>query len=139
MKIHTLATDGSQVIAITQAASSGGKYGHPVMLSAIRFDLTSFDQVMEELNKNGHRHEKSFEVIERWRVDARNQGPRSRFGETLAALREEVGDNLKGNVLFATEDEAEDAVESFKPMTRAIGLDIALPAANAAARQPVRF
>ena len=68
---------------------------------------------MEELNKNGHRHEKSFEVIERWRVDARNQGPRSRFGETLAALREEVGDNLKGNVLFATEDEAEDAVESF--------------------------
>ncbi|HFJ9559464.1 TPA: hypothetical protein ACG46E_002293 [Stenotrophomonas maltophilia] len=42
-------------------------------------------------------------------------------------------------MLFATEDEEEDPVESFKPMTRAIGLDIALPAASSAARQPVRF
>jgi hypothetical protein len=34
MHIHALATDGTQVIAITQAASSGGEYGHPVMHSA---------------------------------------------------------------------------------------------------------
>ncbi|MCE4343791.1 hypothetical protein ABQZ99_013790 [Xanthomonas hortorum pv. vitians] len=132
MHIHTLATDGTQVIAITQAASSGGgEYGHPVMLSAIRFDLALFDQAIEELSKKGHRHAKSFEVIERWKVDSRNQGPRSRFGKTLAALRDEVGDNLNGKVLFATDDDADDAVESFKPMVRAVGLDDILPAASA--------
>ncbi|UKE46260.1 hypothetical protein [Xanthomonas cerealis] len=131
MHIHTLATDGTQVIAITQAASSGGgEYGHPVMLSSIRFDFASFDKAIEELNKKGHRHAKCFEVIERWKVDSRNQGPRSRFGKTLAALRDEVGDNLKGQVMFATDDKAEDAVESFKPMVRAVGLHATLPAAS---------
>jgi len=139
MYIHTLATDGTQVIAITEAASSGGQFGHPVMLSAIRFDLASFDQAIEELNAKGHRYAKSFEVIERWRVDARNQGPRSRFGKTLAALRDEVGDNLSGKVLCcATDDDAEDVVESFKPMARAIGLHLALPAA-AQSTQRERF
>jgi len=139
MHIHALATDGTQVVAITQAASSGGgEYGHPVMLSAIRFDLAAFDQAIEELNAKGHRHAKNFEVIERWKVDSRNQGPRSRFGKTLAALRDEVGDNLKGQVMFATDDNANDAVESFKPLVRAVGLHAALPAASSEAAR-VRF
>lgn len=134
MHIRTLATDGTQVIAITQAASSGGgRYGNLVMLSAISFDLASFDKAIEELNTKGHRHAKNFEVIERWKVDSRNQGPRSRFGKTLAALRDEVGDNLKGKVMFATDDDAKDAVESFKPMVRAVGLHATLPAASSLA------
>ena len=96
MKIHHLVSDGIQAVAITQSASSGGGYAHPVKLSAIRFDLNDAEAVFQELNKSGHRHEKSFEVIERWDVYARNQGPNSKFGRTLAALRDEAPDHLKG-------------------------------------------
>lgn len=35
MKIHHLVSDGTQAVAITQSASSGGGYAHPVKLSAI--------------------------------------------------------------------------------------------------------
>ena len=81
MKIHHLVSDGNQAVAITQSASSGGGYAHPVKLSAIRFNVKDAEAVLQELNKSGHRHEKTFEVIERWDADARNQGPKSKFGQ----------------------------------------------------------
>src|SRR2546427_2284830 len=80
IKIHHLVSDGNQAVAITQSASSGGGYAHPVKLSAIRFNVKDAEAVLQELNKSGHRHEKTFEVIERWDADARNQGPKSKFG-----------------------------------------------------------
>ena len=51
MKIHHLVSDGTQAVAITQSASSGGRYAHPVKLSAIRFDVKDAETVLNELNK----------------------------------------------------------------------------------------
>ncbi|BBQ11039.1 hypothetical protein WP1W18C01_13990 [Stenotrophomonas maltophilia] len=55
MKIHHLVSDGNQAVAITQSASSGGGYAHPVKLSAIRFNVKDAEAVLQELNKSGHR------------------------------------------------------------------------------------
>ena len=130
MKIHHLVSDGIQAVAITQSASSGGGYAHPVKLSAIRFDLNDAEAVFQELNKSGHRHEKSFEVIERWDVDARNQGPNSKFGRTLAALRDEAPDHLKGAVTYEAKDMGEGTLGALKAMAKQAMLSQALPAAS---------
>ena len=130
MKIHHLASDGTRAVAVTQSASSGGKYGHPVKLSAIRFDVKDAETVLNELNKSGHRHEKSFEVLERWDVDARNQGPNSKFGRTLAALVDEAPAHLKGAVIYEDEDMKEETLGALKARAKQAELAQALPAAG---------
>ena len=130
MKIHHLASDGIQAVAITQSASSGGGYAHPVKLSTIRFDVNDAEAVFQELNKSGHRHEKSFEVIERWDVDARNQGPNSKFGRTLAALRDEAPDHLKGAVIYEAKDMSQETMGALKARSKQAKLSQALPAVS---------
>lgn len=130
MKIHHLASDGKQAVAITQSASSGGGYGHPVKLSAIRFNVKDAEAVFQELSKTGHRHEKTFEVIERWDVDARNQGQNSKFGRTLAALVDEAPDHLKGAVTYEAKDMGEGTLGALKAMAKQATLSQALPAAS---------
>lgn len=131
MKIHHLVSDGNQAVAITQSASSGGGYAHPVKLSAIRFDVKDAETVLTELNKSGHRHEKSFEVIERWDADARNQGPNSKFGRTLAALVDEAPDHLKGAVTYEARDMGEGTLGALKAMTKQANLSQPLPKVSA--------
>ena len=130
MKIHHLVSDGIQAVAITQSASSGGGYAHPVKLSTIRFDVNDAEAVFQELNKSGHRHEKSFEVIERWDVDARNQGPNSKFGRTLAALVDEARDHLKGSVIYEAKDMSQETMGALKARSKQAKLSQALPAAS---------
>ncbi len=131
MKIHHHVSDGTQAVAITQSASSGGGYAHPVKLSAIRFDVKDAETVLNELNKSGHRHEKSFEVLERWDVDARNQGPNSKFGRTLTALVDEARDHLKGAVTLQAEGMEEGTMAALKAMTKQVKLSQALPKVSA--------
>ncbi len=130
MKIHHLVSDGTQAVAITQSASSGGGYAHPVKLSAIRFDVKDAEAVLSELNKSGHRLEKSFEVIERWDADARNQGPNSKFGRILAALVDEARDHLKSAVTYEAKDMKEETLGALKARTKQAKLSQALPAAS---------
>ena len=115
MKFHHLASDGNQAVAITEAASSGGRYGRPVMLSTIRFDV-----------KNAE----SFEVIERYPVDAQSQGPRSKFGRTLSAMINEAGDNLEGPVTYEAKDLGESTLGALKALTKQTKLSQALPATS---------
>lgn len=131
MKFHHLVSDGTQAVAITQSASSGGGYAHPVKLSAIRFDVKDAETVLNELNKSGHRYEKSFEVIERWDVDARNQGPNSKFGRTLSALVDEAPDHLKGAVNYEAKDMGEGTLGALKAMTKQAKHSQALPKVSA--------
>mgnify|MGYP000938029750 CR=1 FL=1 len=113
MKILSLATDGNQTILITQAHSSGGgQYGNPVVLSTVRCASADLMPVIDHLNAKGHRFPKDFEVLERWPVDSRNRGPKSRYGKTLALMREELGDHLAGNITVAANDD-ENAVAFF--------------------------
>lgn len=130
MKFHHLASDGSQAVAITEAASSGGRYGRPVMLSTIRFDVKNAEAVLQELNKSGHRYEKSFEVIERYPVDAQSQGPRSKFGRTLSAMINEAGDNLEGPVTYEAKDLGESTLGALKALTKQTKLSQPLPATS---------
>jgi hypothetical protein len=130
MKFHHLASDGNQAVAITEAASSGGRYGHPVILSSIRFDVKNAEAVLQDLSRSGHRHEKSFEVIERWDADARNQGPNSKFGRTLAALVDEAPDHLKGVVTYEAKDMGESTMAALKALTKQTKLSQALPATS---------
>ena len=130
MKIHHLVSDGTQAVAITQSASSGGGYAHPVKLSTIRFNVKDAESVHDELTKSGHRHEKSFEVIERWDADARNQGPNSKFGRTLAALVDEARDHLKGSVIYEAKDMSQETMAALKARSTQAKLSQALPAAS---------
>ncbi len=130
MKIHHLVSDGNQAVAITQSASSGGGYAHPVKLSAIRFNVKDAEAVLQELNKSGHRSEKSFEVIERWDADARNQGPKSKFGRTLAALVDEAGDHLEGQVIYEAKGMEEGTVRAINAAAKQARLSQVLPAAG---------
>ncbi len=130
MKIHHLVSDGTQAVAITQSASSGGGYAHPVKLSTIRFNVKDAEAVFQELNKSGHRQEKSFEVIERWDADARNQGPNSKFGRTLAALVDEAPDHLKGAVIYEAKDMSQETMGALKARSKQAKLSQALPAVS---------
>jgi len=131
MKIHHLVSDGNQAVAITEAASSGGgHYMHPVKLSAIRFDVKDAETAVGELNRSGHRYEKAFEVIERWDVDARNQGPKSKFGRTLAALLDEARDHLKGEATYEAKDMGEGTMRALNAMAKQARLSQVLPAAG---------
>ncbi len=130
MKIHHLISDGNQAVAITQSASSGGGYAHPVKLSAIRFNVQDAEAALGELNRSGHRHEKAFEVIERWDVDARNQGPKSKFGRTLAALVDEAQGHLKGPVIYEAKSMEEDTVRAINAAAKQARLSQVLPAAG---------
>ncbi|MFB3154776.1 hypothetical protein [Stenotrophomonas maltophilia] len=128
MKIHHLVSDGNQAVAITQSASSGGGYAHPVKLSAIRFNVQDAEAALGELNKSGHRHEKAFEVIERWDVDARNQGPKSKFGRTLAAPVYEAQGHLKGPVIYEAKSMQEDTARALNAAAKQARLSQVLPA-----------
>lgn len=131
MKIHHIVSDGSQVVAVTEAASSGGgHYVHPVKLSAIRFDVKDAEAVLGELNRSGHRREKTFEVIERWDADARNQGPKSKFGRTLAALVDEARDHLEGQAIYEAKSMEEGAMLALKAAAKHARLSQVLPAAG---------
>ena len=130
MKIHHLVSDGNQAVAITQSASSGGGYAHPVKLSAIRFNVQDAEAALGELNKFGHRHEKAFEVIERWDADARNQGPKSKFGRTLAALVDEAQGHLKGPVVYEAKSMQEDTARALNAAAKQARLSQVLPAAG---------
>jgi len=130
MKIHHLVSDGNQAVAITQSASSGGGYAHPVKLSAIRFNVQDAEAALCELNKSGHRHEKAFEVIERWDVDARNLGPKSKFGQTLAALVDEAQGHLKGPVIYEAKSMEEDTARALNAAAKQARLSQVLPAAG---------
>ncbi|WP_337055096.1 hypothetical protein [Pseudoxanthomonas sp. USHLN014] len=130
MKIHHIVSDGNQAVAITQSASSGGGYAHPVKLSAIRFNVKDAEAVLQELSKSGHRHEKTFEVIERWDADARNQGPKSKFGRTLAALVDEAGDHLEGQVIYEAKSMEEGAMRALNAAAKHARLSQVLPAAG---------
>lgn len=131
MKIHHIVSDGNQAVAITEAASSGGgHYMHPVKLSAIRFNVKDAEAALGELNRSGHRHEKSFEVIERWGVDARNQGPKSKFGRTLAALVDEARDHLEGQVIYEAKGMEEGTVRALNAAAKQARLSQVLPAAG---------
>lgn len=131
MKIHHLVSDGNQAVAITEAASSGGgHYMHPVKLSAIRFDVKDAEAALGELNRSGHRHEKAFEVIERWDVDARNQGPKSKFGRTLAALVDEAQGHLKGQVIYEAKSMEEGTARALTAAAKQARLSQVLPAAG---------
>lgn len=128
MKIHHLVSDGNQAVAITQSASSGGGYAHPVKLSAIRFNVKDAEAVLQELSKSGHRHEKTFEVIERWDADARNQGPKSKFGRTLAALVDEARDHLEAQVIYEAKGMEEGTVRAINAAAKQARLSQVLPA-----------
>jgi len=113
MKILSVATDGSQTVLITQAHSSGGgQYGHPVVLSTVRCSKADLKPVLAHLTTKGHRYPKGFEVLERWNVDSRSRGPKSRYGKTLAAMRKELGDHLSSNITQIAHDD-ENAVAPF--------------------------
>ena len=113
MKILSIATDGSQAVLITQAHSSGGgQYGNPVVLSTVRCASSDLEPVLAHLNSRGHRYPQGFEVLERWPVDSRNRGPKSRYGKTLTSMRNELGEHLSSNITLIAHD-AESAVLPF--------------------------
>lgn len=100
-KIHHLVSDGADIVAVMQtSADSRGKWGIPVTLQTVRCSVAQFDQLSAaRLAENPN-----VEVIERWKVDARSTGPRSKYGETLAALIEEAEGHLKRPAIYKASD-----------------------------------
>lgn len=92
MYIHAIAHNHSEAFAITEAQGSGGGRGWGIWkkVRLIRFDLSAAQEVANELNKIGHRCERSFEVLDAYEVDVRNDGPASGYGKALAELEHKL-------------------------------------------------
>lgn len=85
MKIHAeINTQNARYIVVETGTSSGGKFGFPVKLSTVKLPL-GVEYV--------HARQATAEVIESWKVDSRNQGPKSAYGRTLKALIQELADH----------------------------------------------
>lgn len=83
-----LRSNGS-VRAVVETATSGGQWGHPVLLSAVDVPAAALPAFLSARAWTGARV-KDWNVVESWRVDARHRGPRSNYGQTLAALIDEA-------------------------------------------------
>lgn len=101
MHIHAIAHNNIHAFAITESAAASGarRWGRWKKLRLIRFDLTTAAQVAKELDRSGHRFQKTFEVLDTFEEDKRSTGPESGFGKALEALdqalQEEAGATVK--------------------------------------------
>ena len=98
--IHKLQSSSTHSVAVMQTSGSGSKYGQPAVLSTVRVKNEDLDQLFAARVRGN----KEVEVIESWKVDAASQGPRSRFGKTLDAMKNELGNHLPGKSLHTVED-----------------------------------
>ncbi len=101
MHIHAIAHNNIHAFVITESAAASGarRWGRWRRLRLIRFDLTTADQVAKELDRSGHRCQKTFDVLDAFEEDKRNTGPKSGFGKALdaldRALQEDAGATVK--------------------------------------------
>lgn len=91
--IHNIVSDENTSVAIVETASSGGgKFAQPAVLSTVRLRNENLDKLFAPRVLGNP----AIEVIERWDVDARNQGPASKFGKTLKAMQDELAGYING-------------------------------------------
>lgn len=101
--IFSTLVNSETIRVITETGASGGKWGRPVNLSAIDVpteslrDFVAADSWLRKTDK--------WNVLERWEVDAANQGPRSKYGRTLAAMKKEA---LAAGVAIGDEQDLQD-------------------------------
>jgi hypothetical protein len=84
MKIHAeINTSEARFIVVeTGTSNSGwGKWAFPVKLSTVKLPAGAAYNHARQIGAN---------VIESWTVDSRNQGPKSKYGQTLEAMIEEL-------------------------------------------------
>lgn len=103
--IHDIATGADQSVAIIQTAASGGKWGQPCHLSTVRMDNEHVSDLLTSQKVLGN---PKFEVIESWKVDGASTGPRSKFGKTLEAMKDELADHVQPGVHIRSSDIASD-------------------------------
>jgi hypothetical protein len=86
MKIHAeINTAQARFIVVEAAGTNGGrKFGHFVNLRTVKLPAGM---------AYTHARQKGAEVIESWEVDARNQGPKSNYTQTLEAMVRELPDH----------------------------------------------
>lgn len=93
--IHAIASDATHsVVVLSTASSGGGQWETPVKLSTLRLKNEDLADVLQAKRVLGNSR---VEVLESWKVNAANQGPRSKFGKTLAAMRAELDSHLAGS------------------------------------------
>ena len=96
--IHNIVSDENTSVAIVETAGSGGgKYSQPAVLSTVRLSNENLDKLFAPRVLGNP----AIEVIERWDVDARSQGPNSKFGRTLKAMQDELSGHMESRELTA--------------------------------------
>lgn len=131
--VHRVVSDASHSVAIVQTASSGGRSGQPSNLSTVRLANADLSRLLSGRVLNNAK----IEVIETWRVDAANQGPRSNFGKTLEAMKGELTRHLPGQEVSRSDTPIETEaglahyVSRVEASARMKALDAKLPPASA--------
>ena len=99
-KLHQAIADENNTYAVieTTASSGGRKWGNYVNLSTVKVD----NDMVDSLEGRRIIGNPLIEVIETWEVDSANQGPRSGYGKTLAAMLEELPGHVQGDVRYDT-------------------------------------
>lgn len=124
--IHAIASDATHsVVVLSTASSGGGQWETPVKLSTLRLKNEDLADVLQAKRVLGNSR---VEVLESWKVNAANQGPRSKFGKTLAAMRAELDSHLAGSkVAGQLEPMAIDGLPAYLASIRGGALNAALP------------
>lgn len=94
-KIHAILSDATHSVAILETSSSGGSYGIPVKLSTVRIPNERLEQLFDAKVLGTSK----VEVIESYKLNASSTGPRSKYGQTLEALKDELKDHLSGPMM----------------------------------------
>lgn len=98
-KIFQAISDDTHTYAVIETAGGGGgRYRHPVKLSAIRLENDDI-QTLSSARILGNA---KVDVIESWDVDSRNTGSKSQYAKTLGAMLDELPSHVQGDVLHDT-------------------------------------
>lgn len=136
--VHRVLSDASHSVAIVQTASSGGRSGQPTSLSTVRLANADLSRLFSGRVLNNAK----IEVIETWRVDAANQGPRSNFGKTLGAMKGQLTRHLpsqevsRSDTPIDTEAGLAHYVRRVEASARMKAMDAKLPPASGWAPPP---
>lgn len=97
-KVHQAISDNKHTYAIIETASSsaGREWGIFVNLNTVKVENQHIDQ-LEAYRLKGN---PLVEVLSSKEVDARNQGPRSRYGKALKDMLEQLPDRVAGDEIF---------------------------------------
>jgi hypothetical protein len=132
-KIHAFVINNEMAAAVVETASSGGgRWGSPVRLTTIRFRASDIECLLAP-RILGHAQ---VEQIEGWVVNGANRGPRSKFGRTLAAMKEELAQHVGAEIGAVLYFESALSPESVKQLA-AHALGAVLP--EATSTQRLRF